>query len=429
MRITLRHLVLLAAPVASMACEGLTDIQATDIVQPASLATAAGAEAQRAGAMGTFFTTYGGGVTSVVIASGLISDEFYAGFVPSTASTPDFRTWSEPSSIGPYVGLQRTRVAALVAIDGLKQYLPSPRSKTGQMYAIAGYTETMLAETVCSGIPLGTLSGGGTEFGTPLSTADILALANQHFDSALVYAADSARILNLARIGKGRALLDDAKYAAAAAAVTGVPTSYVYNAEYSAAVTGQGNQVYNTMTAIKLLGVSDKEGTNGLDFRSANDPRVAWSALGKAADNATDQFVLSKMSSLAVPIVVASGVEARLIEAEAQLNAGNAAGALATLNALRASAIAPALAALTLEPDVTTQANQLFRERAFWLFGTGHRQGDLRRLIRQYNRAPESVFPTGAPRPGSVYGPQVAFVPDVTATNNPAYKACASLGA
>jgi hypothetical protein len=429
MRISLRTFQSLSAIVLITACDGLTKINATDVVQPASLGTAAGAEAQRAGAMGTFFTTYGSGLTSVVVATGLASDEFYAGVVPSTASTPDFRAWSEPSAIGPYVGLQRSRIAALTAVDALKQYLSTLKSKTGQMYAVAGYTETMLAESVCSGIALGALNEAGTVFGTPMTTSQVLAAAVQHFDSALIYSADSARILNLARIGKGRALLNDAKYAEAAAAVAGVPTAYVYNAEFSSTVAGQGNQLFNLMTGIKLVGVSEKEGANGLNFRSANDPRVAWAALGKAADNLTDLFVLSKMSSLAVPIVLANGIEARLIEAEAQLKAGNATGALANLNALRATSITPALPALTLQTDAVSQVDQLFRERAFWLYATGHRQGDLRRLIRQYGRAAEAVFPTGAPRAGSLYGPQVAFVPDVTATNNPAYKACGSLGA
>jgi len=429
MRLSLRTIAVLGTPLLAGACDGLTGIEATDIVQPASLATAAGAEAQRAGTMGTFFSTYVGGVTSVIIASGLISDEFYNGFAPSTASTPDYRSWSEPNALGPYVALQRTRVAALVAVDGLKRYVPSPKSKTGQMYAVAGYTETMLAETVCSGIPLGTLDASGTTFGTPMTTSEVLARAVEHFDSALVYAVDTARILNLARVGKGRALLNDAKYAEAASAVASVPTTFVYNAEYSASVAGQGNQLFNSMTGIRLIGVSEKEGINGLDFRSAADPRVAWAALGKAADNVTDLFVLSKMSSLAVPIVLASGIEARLIEAEAQLKASNATGALTILNQLRATSITPALPALVLQPDAVSQVNQLFRERAFWLYATGHRQGDLRRLIRQYGRAPESVFPTGAARGGAVYGPQVVFVPDVTATNNPAYKACGSLSA
>ena len=35
--------------------------------------------------------------------------------------------------------------------------------------------------------------------------------------------------------------------------------------------------------------------------------------------------------------------------------------------------------------------NALFRERAFWLWGTAHRLGDMRRLIRHYGRTEASV--------------------------------------
>ncbi len=45
--------------------------------------------------------------------------------------------------------------------------------------------------------------------------------------------------------------------------------------------------------------------------------------------------------------------------------------------------------------NVDDAVDQLFAERAFWLFATGHRLGDMRRLIRQYGRDPETVFPTG----------------------------------
>jgi hypothetical protein len=70
----------------------------------------------------------------------------------------------------------------------------------------------------------------------------------------------------------------------------------------------------------------------------------------------------------------------------------------------------------------------LFRERAFWLFGTGHRLGDLRRLIRQYGRDPESVFPTGTYTiPGgasTVYGPDVTAVISRLELNNPNFTGC-----
>ena len=122
------------------------------------------------------------------------------------------------------------------------------------------------------------------------------------------------------------------------------------------------------------------------------------------------------------PIV--AGIEARLIEAEAQLRAGNTDGSLATLNALRATftGLAPFAAAAT----DAARVDQLFRERAFSLFGRGTRTGDLRRLIRQYNRPPASVFPVGAWHKGGNYGPDVTiFLPLAEANNpNPGAGAC-----
>ena len=66
----------------------------------------------------------------------------------------------------------------------------------------------------------------------------------------------------------------------------------------------------------------------------------------------------------------------------------------------------------------------LFRERGFWMYLTAHRLGDLRRLVRQYGRGIESVYPTGAYFKGGAYGTDVALVPSQTETNNPTWKAC-----
>jgi starch-binding outer membrane protein, SusD/RagB family len=63
--------------------------------------------------------------------------------------------------------------------------------------------------------------------------------------------------------------------------------------------------------------------------------------------------------------------------------------------------------------------DQLFRERAFWLFGRGTRTGDLRRLIRQYGRTAASVFPVGAWHKGGNYGPDVNFPIPQIEENNP----------
>jgi hypothetical protein len=117
-------------------------------------------------------------------------------------------------------------------------------------------------------------------------------------------------------------------------------------------------------------------------------------------------------------------VEARLIEAEAALRGGDAPGALAILNALRLTI--SGLAPLPLAPTDAERVDQLFRERAFWLFATGHRHGDLRRLVRQYGRSAESVFPMGPYKAGQTYGPETTFAPDASQVGNPAYTGCTS---
>ena len=109
-------------------------------------------------------------------------------------------------------------------------------------------------------------------------------------------------------------------------------------------------------------------------------------------------------------------MEARLIEAEAALRAGNTVTFLTKINDARATRTD--LAALTLPVGQTAQENLLFSERAFWFWGTSHRLGDLRRLIRQYGRARESVFPTGPYFAGGTYGTDIALLPAQTEKNN-----------
>jgi len=94
-------------------------------------------------------------------------------------------------------------------------------------------------------------------------------------------------------------------------------------------------------------------------------------------------------------MTLSSGIEARLIEAEAALNAGDPSW-FTTLNTLRATMIVPAMAPIASMP-VTTDAkvDLLYQERAFWLYLTGRRLGDLRRLMRNYGRGAETLFPTG----------------------------------
>jgi hypothetical protein len=78
------------------------------------------------------------------------------------------------------------------------------------------------------------------------------------------------------------------------------------------------------------------------------------------------------------PATLADGIEARLIELEARLQGGAQAdrdAVFAGLNSLRATAITPAMPALAGSAPTAQAAavDQFFRERAAWLWLTGHR--------------------------------------------------------
>jgi len=170
-----------------------------------------------------------------------------------------------------------------------------------------------------------------------------------------------------------------------------------------------------------LWSVSDQEGDVGLPFRTAEDPRVPFQdEESTGLDNSTPQFTLLKYPDASASVVVADGIEARLIEAEALLQANNRSGMTAILHDLRS---------LQGLDNLSTPGNQdaaidlLFSERAFWMFATGHRLGDMRRLVRPaplgYGRPVETVFPSGGYLKGGSYGEDVNLPIPVEEENNP----------
>ncbi len=352
------------------------------------------------------------------------------------------------------------RVTLLSAVRDLEQYEPSSaRSKIGEAYALVGYTELLMAEDYCAGVALGALvPGEGPTYGAPLTTDSLLGVAERDFDSAAVYAAGNASIAGLTSIGLARTRLDRGRFAQAAAAVSSVPTAFTYNTELEPGGSpGNGTATFNLYDGqaqyfgCGIVNVADVKGGNGLNFVTAHDPRLIVSTtVGKTCDakfyGLTDStwFYPMKFGNPSTYVPLATGIEARLIEAEAALNAGNANGWAADLNALRADTVDTHVGGLpALLSDSTTaataaeQVGVMFRERAFWLYGTGTRLGDLRRLIRQYGRDQSIVFPIGPypgannpylPSPIPTYGTDVSLTLPTAASGlsdpNTAYKGC-----
>jgi hypothetical protein len=414
--------VLLLLAVVAQACKDITQVPNDQLVTGSNFGSSVGAEVLRNQAVADFATAY----SNQVLFSGLVADEFTITPGAQVYNLPDSRHISaiteQAGSTYPYDGVSRARMEGLQALVYMEQYAPTSRGEISELFSLVGYSELFFVEDMCSGVPTGVLQGTLPVYGPTLSRSALTRLSLQHFDSAVAYANGSDSLRELAQLGRARALLDSNDVVAAAGAVNQVSTAYGYIVGFNNGALPT-NTVYQSFNqGAGVLTVSDREGINGLDFISAGDSRVQIDTVsagvyGPRADNGP-----------AAPIPLATGVEARLIAAEAALRAGNAASWSQGLNTLRAQAISPAIA--PLPPDSTTNASQdlqagvQFRERAFWLFASGHRQGDLRRMVRQYGKAVASVFPTG-PYVGGAgnYGSDVTYVP-FGETANPQYRGC-----
>jgi hypothetical protein len=416
--------------------EKVLDVQDPDIIDPENANSPSGAIALHAGAIGEFsFAIVGdnGGTEGQILVGGLMTDEYlHSGTFPTRLEYEQRKALEDNGTLtGVFRNLQRARWLSEEAVSRLRAYAPTPASRVAEMFALAGLTYVFAAETYCSGVPFSD-PDGTPPLGIPLTTTQILDTAIARFDSSLAVTADSsAAIRNLARVGRARALLNKGDFAGASAAVTGVPDNFVYNTTHTTTTGRQQNGVHVFNWLSERWSVADTQGINGLNFRSANDPRVVATrdpnGAGVGFDAATPQWNLQKFPARTTPVPIASGLEARLIEAEALL-ASNPGGWLAALNTIR-STRDTTLAALA-DPGTQVGREDLhFRERAFWLFATGHRLGDLRRLIRQYNRTEDGVFPTGLHFKGGLYGDDVNLPVPFSERNNPNFTGCINRGA
>jgi hypothetical protein len=444
----------LLALFAACNSDKLLTVTDPDVARPEALQGAGALPAQRAGAVGNFGVAFNGGAADVeqVHLSALLSDEFINTETFPTRIEIDQRAMTLPNTslIGTFFDLTRARSFADLAIDNYRLSAKTAGDSAGfpEVLSLSGLSYILFAENYCGGVPISRQNADGSfTFGAAESTNTLLDSAISKFNQAL--AVPQATILTatfkqLAQVGKGRALLDQGKYAEAALAVAGVSTTFQYNYTHSETTTRQNNGTWSLTFSVARFGEANGEGGVGLPYQTDGnlkktaglvDPRVADSVANRAGqgnkgfDGTTVQWVQAKYPVRSSVVTIADGVEARLIEAEASLNTGDAAGALTTLNALRSNAAllalrgypAASLPPLTLQATAAAQQDQLFKERAYWLYLTSHRLGDLRRLIRQYTRPVNTIFPNGAYFKGGLYGTDVNVPVPFQEQNNPQY--------
>ena len=428
--------------------ESFLTVTDADNIDPSSLSDAAGLQARRNGALGDFVFAYAGGDNNdaQILTSGLMSDEWmHSGTFPTRAEVELRAIPNDNGTLASvYLFLHQARAALENTAELLEEHSADPTGdeRISEMLAYAGFTYIAFGENYCSGVPFSKLTTEGQlELGSPETTEQVFNRAIARFDAALAHGAIASDIADMARVGKGRALLNLGQYDAAAAAVAGIADDFAKLVEHSENTVAERNQIVQFNQIERRWSVGDNEGINGLDFRSANDPRIQWSlSVGDAFDQSFPDFYrFNNYTTRSDPIAFVTGIEARLIEAEAMLQAGNDAGWLAALNALRANFATLAgivrgdasgtLSPLAMPGSAAGREDLQFRERAFWLYSTGHRLGDLRRLIRQYGRGAETVFPTGVSFKGPVYGTDVNLPIPQEEENNGNFTGCLDRGA
>ena len=433
----------LAGTIAVGACshDQLLGVQTPDIISVDAAQSVAGAQTFRVSAIGNFARFIGGDLggsspLGLNLTGGMLGDEIIsarAGTEPM--DNRNINPNSFPIDTWTQVGNTYTRIVRAITL--LTKFPPASglNDQLAELHAQEGFVFTIVAEDYCSGVPFWDGKEGTDLKTVTLSTTDMYTRAKAQFDSALALATAGSSTQYLALVGKARTLVDQNDYAGAAAITGPVPTSFVYNAQFSKLTTGMVNAIYDWMLGTRNFGASDKEGTNGLDYVTGRDARILIDPKTGRGQDGTPTVTLNQYPGTDSPVPVATGIEARLIEAEAQLKAGDAAW-ITTLNTLRttpqkygqvsttATSLAPLVDPSPGQFSTPAQVDMLMRERAFWMYMTAHRLGDMRRLIRQYGRTQDKVFPSGSYFKGGTYGSDVTLVPAQQETNNPNWQAC-----
>jgi hypothetical protein len=325
---------------------------------------------------------------------------------------------------GHYTPLSVARTTADTILARLQEWtdaeMPTGINRTqliGRAANYAGYSLVLLGESMCS---------AAINIGPELSKTQLWEEAVARFDVAVTAAttANDNAMLNMARVGRARARLNLGQVAQAGADAAAVPAGFVVNAAALATGNNRQQNVVFVHTRVSNFSSVDPSFVD-LTFGGVPDPRVTVNVTTTIGTNGfTPIRQVMKYADRGAPIPIARTNEARLIEAEAQVAAGNLQAAVDIINALHTAANIPPY-------DGTGQSAaqvlaQVIEERRRELFMEGQRLGDMNRYQLPRLPADGTPFPNGgvyssSACPGAnAAGYPFGFpLPDIERLNNP----------
>lgn len=398
--------------VTLVACEGILDVDTSGEIVPDNLDDAGPAAIPTLvnGMIGTFNTA----ADEVARYAGLLTDELIlAGTFPDRLQVDRRRVLVSNASVTDdlYTPIHAARFQADTAVVLFQARLEDPVFSEvaealaegialGRLYG--GYTRIWLAELFCWSI----LSGVFPE--------TVPSLPNPRMEEALVFleeaealaeAAELPEVRRAAIVGQARALLWLGRYGEAAMRAGQVPRSFAFRAEFSNTNPDQYNRVYaftwGDTEGIRWTigdGTSPARGNERWEhlneFRELNLLRIRPPGFTSVAGTSVPVVLQLLHNRAESELVVASGIEARLIRAEAHVRAGETTAAQELLNDLRGDfsarvsarwgVVIPtpefALDPLSLTGDLAVDLKRVADERARELWLTGDRLTTARRL-------------------------------------------------
>jgi hypothetical protein len=244
-------------------------------------------------------------------------------------------------------------------------------ASAAQALVFGGFANRLLGENMCDGI----IDGG------PIEPRKVyFERAQTAFSEAITIAAaaNNPTLERAARAGRAsvRVWLND--WPGAMADAGAIPSSFVYQALYSATELDQYNRTFWANANMALRNHSVIGTFYESYYLNTRDPRTPWSTnptFPRGTQNVLWLFQ-TKYTQQSSPMNLVSGREMRLIVAEGVLRAGDWAGALASINQLRAEVGVVPWTATSIAETWTA----LGRERGIELWLEGRRLGDLYRL-------------------------------------------------
>lgn len=366
------------------------DLNKALTVQPANLIDAVALESSPAnanllvsGAASDFDCAFG----SYVVVGALIGEEFEDGLQTADRWPYDQRTVTANLSryasnsctgLGVYTPLQAARVSASNTrrlLEGWTDVQVSGRSLLiARTSAYEAWSQLLIGEAFCETV-FSQVSGEQVLYGTKITRAQALDSAIARFTSGLAAitgtGATQDSLRNFMLVGRARAKQDRGDLAGARADAVQVPAAFVWNATASNANPRRQNKVFNENST-----TGTPSSSVGLRFRDpsyANDPRIKATNSGKLANGTNvPLWIQNKYTTIASPIPIATGVEAQLIVAEADI-VTNRANTLAIIATQRTAGGQSAYTGTTPAADSAEVIDQ--RRRALFLTGTAF--GDI----------------------------------------------------